>query len=54
MDPEAKAMAEKLERAALLIRVAARALVAGSEKAAATTLSEAMEVIAEYLNRFAV
>ena len=36
---------ERLEKASLLIRVAARALFAGSEKAAAVTLQEALELV---------
>lgn len=43
-------MADELERASLLVRVAARAMRAGSTKAAAQTLTEALEIVTGYLH----
>jgi hypothetical protein len=48
-DEELRAIADELERASLLVRVAARARRAGSEKAAAQTLCEALEIIGRYV-----
>ena len=47
---DAKARVRSLQRASLLVRVAASALNAGSEKAAAQTLREALEIIAVCLD----
>lgn len=45
-----KELAAELERAALLIRVSARAFTAGSEKAGSQILSEALETLARCMS----
>lgn len=49
--PDGKEAAAALDRAALLLKVAARAYYAGSAKAAALALQDALEIISTYVNR---
>lgn len=45
---ELKSIAADLDRAALLVRVSARAIIGGSAKAAAETLLEALKIVVRY------